>query len=137
MRSFEQYINESRQKYIFGGTDDRNINVEKTFGDMREGDEYYKFYRADDPRNYTIFKRKLMREITIEGDYAVLPISPKSEIVYNDWIPKKDIDSEFSVSEKNGVLFATSFEVLKVKAKDIFHVNIDEKDIIDYTNDDV
>ena len=41
MRTFEQYINESRQSYIFGGTDNRNTELNKTFGELVPGDTIY------------------------------------------------------------------------------------------------
>ncbi len=45
MKTFEQYINESRQKYIFGGTDDRNtVESPKTFAELENGDIFYSFY---------------------------------------------------------------------------------------------
>ena len=49
MRTFEQYINESRQNYIFGGTDDRNTNVDaKTFSELKPNDFVFAF---DNVRN--------------------------------------------------------------------------------------
>lgn len=43
MKTFEEYINETRQNYIFGGTDDRNTKqpIRKTFGELEKGDFIY------------------------------------------------------------------------------------------------
>ncbi len=43
MKTFEQYINEARQNYIFGGTDDRNteIKTDVTFAELKQGDNIY------------------------------------------------------------------------------------------------
>ena len=45
MRTFSEYILESRQKYIFGGTDDRNTDASalKTFRELEVGDMLYFF----------------------------------------------------------------------------------------------
>lgn len=43
MKTFDQYINEARQNYIFGGTDNRNTdeNEQKTFEQLKNGDYIY------------------------------------------------------------------------------------------------
>ena len=46
MKTFEDYVSESRQKYIFGGTDDRNVNLEdepKKLSELKKYDIVYYF----------------------------------------------------------------------------------------------
>ena len=63
--------NESRQNYIFGGTDDRNTVIEepKTFAELQDGDEIYWWYRQD---------KNLIRKLT-----------------FSEWLPADNNDARF------------------------------------------
>ncbi len=71
MKTFSEYINESRQNYIFGGTDDRNTVIEepKTFAELQDGDEIYWWYRQD---------KNLIRKLT-----------------FSEWLPADNNDARF------------------------------------------
>ncbi len=49
MKTFDEYIIESKQNYIFGGTEDRNTDISdgKLFSELKKGDSFY--YWCDYP----------------------------------------------------------------------------------------
>ncbi len=70
MRTFEQYINESRQNYIFGGTDNRNTT-----------DGVY-YYTPKDKKELRELMDKLIKERGNEGDFNDIDTSSITDMSY-------------------------------------------------------
>ena len=68
MRTFEQYINEARQKYIFGGTDDRNTFVYN--------------YAPKDGKELAKIIKKLIIERGEDGDFNDIDTSKVTDMDY-------------------------------------------------------
>ena len=87
MKTFEQYIgqaslDEARQNYIFGGTDNRNTEIKgKTFGELIPGDSFYWVSSFSDyPRRHKFESIKVKGSDTIihyndDGDEGACKIS--------------------------------------------------------------
>lgn len=100
MKTFEQYIGEARQNYIFGGTDDRNTDTPKTFDELIEGDDIYMCYINHDEIEYAKVYTFIRIDKNCHGNYT-------SDIIYKTNktgsschnFPNHDIDSPMTIEK--------------------------------------
>lgn len=134
MRTFSEYIGqasllESRQNYIFGGTDDRNTDeTSKTFGDLEEGD--YLFW--SDPiskkgERVRIHKRAISNIERIKGMH-IYTLRPFGEHV----VPNIYIEDRYYVNDfKNcKMVYATNIDDFLKIVNDFSGVTHTEDNII-------
>lgn len=131
MKSFNEYVNEAKQNYIFGGTDDRNTAIEdgKPFSKLKHGENIY-VYVSDMhhdsativPVDYVAYEKAAhsssLRVYLQEGGYY--------------GIKKEEAETSLSIREsvnaKTGknhfVCLSTDQEDLKAIVKQNFNVEI-------------
>lgn len=120
MRTFSEYINEARQNYIFGGTDDRAPEVSKTFAELEEGDTFY--WWSDLATKGKIYEYVLTsKPRSYKKNYMYLPYTDSHSL----WIYKDDKYKEFSFNDESKWCIATSVEKLVEVVKDEFDKDID------------
>lgn len=129
MRSFEQYINEARQNYIFGGTDNRNTDIKegKPFSKLKEGDKLYIWCdNAEDEVEELSFRASYSYETNKEH---VEIDTIEDEPLY---INARDFDSDVSYGESKNTKWcvATTFEVLQDTVHGVYKVKIDKNNIL-------
>ena len=137
MRTFEEYIVEAKQSYIFGGTDDRNTNVEsKTFGELVKGDTFYWLYSTIGiPYKRTVRKvetNKRDNAIRIYYKYGKLPFTVRIVGLKNLNETSYDYESTNTVGKPIFYCAATSEEEF-LKIVNAYGYNFTSKDIIDQT----
>ena len=129
MRTFSEYINESRQKYIFGGTDDRNTKLDTTFNEIEVGDELYYWTKWES--NKKNYRRGVVSKIKNDVDTSRTKIFVKRDGVDRLWVECSMIDLKKTyVTDYVNFCCSTSFAELQVKVKEIFKFDIYEDDVI-------
>lgn len=88
-----------KHDYIFGGTDDRNTDVEyKVFGDLKKGDTFYWCVNVPDRTYCRIQELKLVSDITIDKTNKMMKFV--SDLGGQFAIPAEHaIDSSFMFSD--------------------------------------
>ena len=104
MKTFEQYINETRQKYIFGGTDDRNTEIAKTFAELKPGDKFYWFYKRKENKTGVAKCYTLTGTSEYDGD---IKLYSKHHYDYV-CITKDQYESSIFTDEMHGVQYVAS-----------------------------
>ena len=125
MKTCSEYIDESRQNYIFGGTDNRNTNVKdgKAFSSLRKGDKFYVWFNGEDD----------VLEVTFRSLYSYEEEYVEIETMEDEdfYINVSDIDSDVSYGETKHTKWciATTFEALQATVHGVYKVKIDKKNI--------
>ena len=126
MRTFEEYIVEARQNYIFGGTDNRNTAAIKTFNELERGDKVYWFGEFDGNNSLLSFA---FEKIIKDGNVAWIDLSGDVE-----WNCKaSDLDLSTIVDTQYGYCLSTDLDELydvidkQLKIKNARNIKIEEQ----------
>ena len=141
MKTFEEYIgqaslNESRQKYIFGGTDNRNTNVmySKKICELEQGDTIYWCNLDNNGRIKSIDNVDICKFVSLETlksknyklNFSFL-LNGK-ELFGNTVVDKRNLDStvnEYYNSHMSYTIIGTNLDDLLDKLKDYVKVDND------------
>ena len=75
MKTFEQYIGEAKQNYIFGGTDDRNTKIHVNFKDLVKGDKFYAY-------NVCLSTKEVIRKIHTFIEFGFPSYSKTEKVMF-------------------------------------------------------
>ena len=124
MKTCSEYINEARQNYIFGGTDNRNVDVELVWANVKQGDKIY-VWRAREER-----KVSLERIIGIENRQTKKKIDAENCLCFID---NDELDSDVHcIVDKYSFCIATNFYALQDAVKKLFDKDITEENIREF-----
>lgn len=118
MKTFEQYINEAKQNYIFGGTDNRNARIDGfPFRELVDGDEIYWWYAGD---------RDLIRKLTFSEWLSTDNKEARFKTQLGNTYTMDNLDMYSNLWNINTFAASTSLdELIKAVNCKLFHVSED------------
>lgn len=122
MRLFSEYIAESRQNYIFGGTDNRNTDLPTSFMDLKKGDVFYVWSTWD---KHTYYAKSLIENPYKDNKMIILQTEHGLNFVY-----LKDAYKSYACSDKKDKrswVVAVTPEELIAAVKENFDITLELK----------